>query len=253
MEPFEIIALARSAGLETIEWGADVHVPPGDLRRATAVRGMTTQAGLTVASYGTYLRLGSSAADEHQHVLRTAHELGASRIRVWAGRTGSAATNSDEWAAVVKDARALTDAAAAFGITVGVEFHDGTLTDSAESTTRLLSDVDRAGCLGTYWQPPLDLPTEDALAGLHLLSDHVVAVHAFSWWPSVTRMPLIGRADLWQAVVRELHERGADTDVLLEFVQDDSVQQLIQDASALRALTAPYGGALLPPGGEEPG
>ena len=33
--PFErIIELAAEAGLDGIEWGGDVHVPPGDLKQA---------------------------------------------------------------------------------------------------------------------------------------------------------------------------------------------------------------------------
>ena len=52
----EVVAVAASAGLAAIEWGADVHVPPGD--EAAAERGPVgrASAGVAVASYGSYYR-----------------------------------------------------------------------------------------------------------------------------------------------------------------------------------------------------
>src|SRR3954447_6657285 len=50
----EVVEVAAGAGLECIEWGADVHVPPGDLDAARRAREATLAAGLRVASYGSY-------------------------------------------------------------------------------------------------------------------------------------------------------------------------------------------------------
>src|SRR5262245_17804648 len=52
----EVVAVAVGAGLECIEWGGDVHVPPGDLEAARRARSATSAAGLRVASYGSYWR-----------------------------------------------------------------------------------------------------------------------------------------------------------------------------------------------------
>ena len=52
--PQQIIAAAAAAGLDGIEWGADVHVPAGDLAAAEQVRQLTQAAGLEVLSYGGY-------------------------------------------------------------------------------------------------------------------------------------------------------------------------------------------------------
>jgi len=52
----EVIDFAKSAELDGIEWGGDVHVPPGDLELARSVREKTEAAGLTIPSYGSYYR-----------------------------------------------------------------------------------------------------------------------------------------------------------------------------------------------------
>ncbi len=52
MAPREIIDLAGKAGLEGIEWGSDVHVPPGDIPLAKAIAAMCAEAGIRVTSYG---------------------------------------------------------------------------------------------------------------------------------------------------------------------------------------------------------
>ncbi|MCA4132597.1 sugar phosphate isomerase/epimerase [Arthrobacter sp. M4] len=235
-EPAEVIRIASEANLRAIEWGADIHVPPGNISLAREVRARTVDAGLAVASYGSYLRLGSSTEQEHEAVLNAAAALEAPRIRVWAGTRGSADTDDRAWEAVVEDARAFTDAAASSRVMVGLEFHAGTLTDTADSTAALLAHIDRGGLMGTYWQPPQGLTADDALTGLDLLADQVIAVHAFSWWPKDERHSLAARAHLWLAVLQRLNQRPSQTDVLLEFVNSDSPGQLVSDAGTLNGL-----------------
>jgi len=52
LAPPAIAELAASAGLAAVEWGADVHVRPGELVAARTVRSLTEANGLRVASYG---------------------------------------------------------------------------------------------------------------------------------------------------------------------------------------------------------
>ncbi len=54
----EITELVKNAGLSSIEWGGDIHVPQGDLKKAREVRKMTQDAGLMTAAYGSYYRAG---------------------------------------------------------------------------------------------------------------------------------------------------------------------------------------------------
>ncbi|NBB78352.1 MAG: sugar phosphate isomerase/epimerase, partial [Verrucomicrobia bacterium] len=67
----ELIDLARKGGIEGIEWGGDVHVPPGDLENARAVGEKTAAAGLSVCSYGSYYRCDEESGSPAE-VLETA-------------------------------------------------------------------------------------------------------------------------------------------------------------------------------------
>lgn len=53
----QVIALAKEAGLDGIEWGGDIHVPMGDLSAARIAGEKTSAAGLSVLSYGSYYTL----------------------------------------------------------------------------------------------------------------------------------------------------------------------------------------------------
>ena len=52
----ELVDLAAEAGLESIEWGSDVHARPDGPAGLDHVRKLTEAAGLVVASYGSYYR-----------------------------------------------------------------------------------------------------------------------------------------------------------------------------------------------------
>lgn len=238
LAPAAVVRLAAEAGLECIEWGGDVHVPPGDLEAARRVRELTERAGLAVASYGSYLRFVGSDAEveaEAEAVLHSAEALGAPRIRVWAGAAGSAATPPEERARIVRRIRAVADAAAARGIDLGLEFHGGTLTDEIGSTLALLAEIGHEA-VWSYWQPHQSMPDEQALDTLRQVGAQVSTVHVFSWWPGATRLPLSRRGELWRDVFRILEAGGRDHDALLEFVPEDDPALLPREAEVLREL-----------------
>ncbi len=58
LTPREVVALAVRSGIAGIEWGGDVHVPPGDVGAAESVAALCRDAGITVVSYGSYLGMG---------------------------------------------------------------------------------------------------------------------------------------------------------------------------------------------------
>ncbi|WP_405866098.1 sugar phosphate isomerase/epimerase family protein [Streptomyces sp. NBC_00005] len=233
-----VLAAAVEAGLDCVEWGADIHVPAGDEAVAVAVRTATEEAGLAVASYGSYYRAGHTEPSAFDGVLRSAVLLGAPRIRIWAGTTGTDDTSPDARAAVIRDTRRAVALAADAGVQLAYEFHRNTLTDGADRTLRLLDDIDHPG-VRTYWQPPLDVPDADALFGLDTLIDRVAAVHAFSWWPGTTRHPLSSRTELWRAALSRLRAHDGPLDVLLEFVPDNDEKVLVREARTLRSFASP--------------
>lgn len=236
LTPEEIIALTAAAGLEVIEWGGDVHVPPGDVARAAQVAQATTDAGLAVASYGSYFRAG---ADEPlTPILDSAEALGADRVRIWAGSVDTADATGADWSQTVER---LTEAAAEAGersIRLALEFHSGTLAATAPTTLRLLAEVGSPH-LSTYWQPTVAASVDTVLEEYRALAAHTSAAHVFSWWPAKERLPLRARDALWTRYFAEA--RAAEKpprDALLEFVPGDDPASLTGEAAALRGYLA---------------
>jgi hypothetical protein len=164
----------------------------------------------------------------------TAVALGAPRIRVWAGNVGTAHAGVGDRMAVTRGLAELSDVAAGSGIEIALEFHRNTLTDEVDSTITLLLDVG-APNLKTYWQPPVDLDDAECLRQLEALMPWLSTVHVFSWWPSNTRLPLAARASLWRPVLDRLAAEPREINALLEFVADDSPEQLAKDAADLHS------------------
>jgi 3-dehydroshikimate dehydratase len=231
LPPPEIIELVRQANLRAIEWGGDVHVPPGNLTRAADVRRRTEDAGLTVSAYGSYYRVGQT--DPFGPILETAVVLGAPAIRVWAGHVGSAQADAAYRAAIVRDSLRIADLAAEREISISYEFHGGTLTDTNESARELLREVAHAN-VHTFWQPPNGQPPEVCLEGLQWVLPRLSCVHVFHWWPTpAERRPLAEGEHRWSRYLPVVRSTGRDHVVALEFVRDDSPEQFLADARTL--------------------
>ncbi|MFD5226301.1 sugar phosphate isomerase/epimerase family protein [Microbacterium sp. NPDC058342] len=236
LTPERIVELAAEARLEVIEWGGDVHVPPGDPERAAEVARSTADAGVDVCSYGSYFRAG--AQEPITPILDSAQALGADRVRVWAGRVDSADASPEEYAGVVSRLRDAVDEAGDRGISLALEYHRGTVADNPDAVLRLLADVGRPG-LSTYWQPTVGAADEVALAEFDALASRVSAVHVFSWWPLTERLPLRERGVLWQSLFTAAAALASPPrDALLEFVPDDDPDLLASEAAALRQWLA---------------
>jgi sugar phosphate isomerase/epimerase len=240
LAPAEIVALVRKAGLAGIEWGGDVHVPHGDIGRAREVRSRTQEAGLRVAAYGSYYRAGWSEANglPFRQVLDSAVELGAPTIRVWPGGKGSADVSESERWAVIEDLRRIAEIAAQVGVSISTEFHGGTLTDTNDSASQLLVEVDHRNVF-TYWQPHNGQETAACVAGLRAVLPRVGNVHVFHWWPTAAeRHPLAEGAARWSRFLRELKPLQGERFAMLEFVQDDAEDAFLRDAATLRGWLA---------------
>lgn len=229
----QVIDLAAQAGLAVVEWGADVHVPAGDVERAAAVATATTDAGLSSCSYGSYFR--AEDGEELTPILDTAAALGVDRVRVWAGRLGSAEASPDHWAGLVSRLRDAAEESAARGIDLALEFHSGTLADTAPTTLRLLDEV-ASPALSTYWQPTVGASVDAVLSEYRAIAAHTRAAHVFSWWPAQERLPLRARDALWTRFFAEaLAAPRPPREALLEFVPNDDPALLPGEAAALRS------------------
>lgn len=241
LTPEAIVELVARAGLDAIEWGGDVHVPHGDVARARAVRRMTEDAGIAVASYGSYYRVGHGEPVPFAEVVATATALGAPLIRGWAGKRGTAEADAAYWERVIADARHIADLAAAADLVVAFEFHGNTLTDTPAGARRLLAAVDRPN-VATYWQPPLGADVAANLASLDAVLPWLTNLHVFSWrvveGQQRQRLPLAAKADAWRRYLDRAATTGRDHVAMLEFVRDDDPAQFLEDAQTLRSWLA---------------
>ena len=236
LEPDEIVQLASKAGLEAIEWGGDVHVFPGNIATAKEVRAMTEDAGLVCSSYGSYYRLACAGTESTAFapVLDSAIALGVPTIRVWAGNRGSAEADEEWWSAVIDDALITTNVAAEHGITIALEFHSHTLTDTAESALRLLKAVDHAH-FRTYWQPPTGATVGDCLDGLRQVKPWLTNLHVH-YLEGTKNVGLDEGTDAWKAFLNEADDEEHERYALLEFVPDNSPESFLHEAEVLKRL-----------------
>lgn len=235
LAPEAIIELAAQAGLAGIEWGGDVHVPPGDAATARRIASATAAAGLAVSSYGSYYRAGDDEAGAFEAVLQTALALGAPTIRIWAGRRGSSQADDAYRRQVADDAARITAMAQRAGVRVAYEFHGGTLTDTIDSAVALLEAISSPGP-GCYWQPVVGQDAEGNLLNLQRLLPHLVNLHVFHWDGDGNRLALAEGADDWRRYLELAGEDGGDRWAILEFVAGDQPRNLAPDARTLLDL-----------------
>lgn len=239
--PEEILSLAVGAGIESVEWGGDRHLPAGDTAAAERLARMTRNAGLEVSAYGSYYKfedIDPSRSGEGPSpfaVLDTAEALDTEMIRIWPGSIGSEEAPPEWRRRLVERTRELAALAAPRSLSLGFEFHNDSLTDTAASTLRLLDEVDCPN-VSTFWQTNRGVSRETHLEGLRLLRHRVSHIHCHHLVPN--KQPpfeLLEQGESeWMSYLR-LIPRGAQTRfVSIEFVRDGSEESFRRDAGTLR-------------------
>ncbi|MGN0777824.1 MAG: sugar phosphate isomerase/epimerase family protein [Aristaeellaceae bacterium] len=233
----EVIRLAAENHLQAVEWSEHAHVMPDDAQGAAQLRRDTEAAGLTVAAYGSYYRLGEYDCPEEvfRRSLTSAVALGAPTLRIWAGVKPSAEADDAYRARLAREAALVAGMAAAEGIKVAFEWHRDTLTDTNESAMRLLADAAHPN-LYCLWQPTVALTPAQRIEGIRLLGDRLVNCHVYSW-PDGERTPL--NTAEWAYYLNAVTCGGTHC-ALLEFVRDDTPDQFARDAAQLLPLLSQY-------------
>ncbi|MFV0416120.1 MAG: sugar phosphate isomerase/epimerase family protein [Chthoniobacterales bacterium] len=234
----KIVELCVEAKLGCIEWGGDVHVPHGDLQMAREARRITVDSGLSVAAYGSYYRLASPENPSWEAVRDSALELGSRSVRVWAGTKSSADYSDEERETAVADARRIAEDAAKNNLRIAWEYHANTLTDSRESTRRLLTEVDAENVF-SLWQPAVTFSREERIGSLEDVLPRLLDVHVYHWI-QYERFPLSEASEEWSAYFEILKKTKRNRAALLEFVPNDDPSLLVREATALNTLLEKY-------------
>lgn len=225
--PFErIIELTVKAGLDGIEWGGDIHVPPGELKLAERIGQAARKAGLVNFSYGSYWRADS----EPEMIAETAVALGVQWIRVWAGKLPSAFCPPEIRRRTVAYLQKICRCSAGLRLQIAAEWHPNTLTDVAVSAAKLINEVDddRFFC---YFQRDWERDNRRELDVFPLNRIRAVHVH---YNVNRQRFPLSDGFDEWSRLLERIPE---DAPALLEFVRNNSEEQFLADACILKQLS----------------
>ena len=235
----EIIRLVSEAGLDSIEWGGDVHVPHGNISAARNAKRLCDSSGLEVASYGSYYKAGSGPKQElsFSSILDTALELDAGTIRVWAGEKNREDADPEYQSMVIDDLLRIADLAKESGPSISIEFHGGTLTNTNDSAIQLIKELSHPN-IRLYWQPPVGRDEKYCMDGLERISDSVSNLHVFHWDVldgRIQRLPLADGEISWLKYLSIFKRTEKTRHALIEFVKDDAPENLISDASALKS------------------
>ncbi len=232
----EIVALVKRAGLDAIEWGGDVHAPPtlpsSDLK---AIGTRTREAGLQVSSYGSYFRMGETPEEALGPILDAAGHLGTQTIRIWPHKLPSAHAKPEDWKKAVDLGRRIAERAKVAGVELCTEFHRGFLTDTGTSAAQLAREVNHPN-FKTFYQVYAE-PGRDPIAELKTLLPHLVHLHIYHW-QGTERLPLADGRATWIPLLQQLAAEKLSRALILEFVRQDSPDQLLADAATLREWVA---------------
>lgn len=231
----EIIEGVKAAGLDGIEWGGDVHVPHGDVEKAKYVAKLMEESGLETLSYGTYYYPGDHAVEDFQGVIDCALALGTKILRVWAGSKSLPEVTEEYRAKIIADTKAICDMAKPYGLTVAYEYHGWTLTETLESALQSVQEVDKEN-FRLYWQPSIFIPCEENVKALTQVLPYCCNMHMFHWNDQYERKTLAEGAANVQAYVELAKTNPAIGAVMLEFVLNDSIDQMKEDAATLNKI-----------------
>ncbi|MBQ7365377.1 MAG: sugar phosphate isomerase/epimerase [Clostridia bacterium] len=236
ISPEEIVRIAARAKLSSIEWGGDIHLPPGDPKLARRILALTEAAGLRVSSYGSYFRIGITPVEQFASVLATASALSAPIVRIWAYDRHLPPCAGNLWDDLVRQGAEVARMAERAGICVCLECHNHTLTEEYHSALTFLQAVS-SPALRMYWQPNEKRDFDYNKQALKALTPYVEGIHVFHW-DECRHYPLATGFEEWRAYLSILRECAPKKQIplLLEFMPDNQAESLPTEADTLRQL-----------------
>ena len=157
-------------------------------------------------------------------------------MRVWAYDRYLSEWDGPIWDSLVNSARVIAQMAAKVGITVCLECHNRTLTEDYRSALCFLRAVDHPA-LRMYWQPNEHRDLVYNIEAARALAPYTECIHVFHW-DAQGHYPLSKGIREWEAYLSVFRERLSEKPlpVLLEFMPDNRVESLPDEAATLKRL-----------------
>jgi len=229
--PETILQEADKANLIYIEWGSDVHAPCHDIAQLEYIAALQKQHGISCCSYGTYFRLGHSPLEELPQYIHAAKILGTNILRLWAGRKRASDCTLEERTALIDQCRQAVTIAQEHDVVLCLECHRRSYTETKEGSLELMEAIHSPN-FRMYWQPNPDISLSDNLDYIVALDPYITHVHVFNWSED-QRYPLQEGVDTWKQYLSAL---SGEHHLLLEFMPDDCIRSLADEANTLQEL-----------------
>lgn len=230
-KPEEILSRTASCHIYSIEWGSDIHAPCHDMDQLENLALLQPKYGVSCCSYGTYFRLGYSDLEELPQYIYAAKILGANMLRIWAGRKKASDCSPEERAFFLEQCKKAAAIAQAHDVTLCLECHRRSYTETKEGALELMESVNSPH-FRMYWQPNPDISVEENLSYIRTLREYITHVHVFHWVAD-QRLPLREGLTVWGKYLAELN---GNHHLLLEFMPDDRLESLREEADILHKL-----------------
>lgn len=230
--PEEIIKAVKNAGLSCVEWGSDIHAPCNDAEKLEKIVNLQKKYGIKCSSYGTYFTLGEDNVDDLINYINAAKIIGTDIIRIWCGEKSAEEYTKEEKEKFFKECHSAARIAEKHNVTLCAECHRCTYTETAEGAMELMREVVSPNfCM--YWQPNQYKTVEENISYAKLCEPYCKCVHVFNWKGDI-RYPLSEGKSIWSKYFEIF--KNVNT-FLLEFMPDDKIDSLVEEASALKDMT----------------
>ena len=229
--PKEILEAVKAAGLSCVEWGSDVHAPCYDTERLREISELQKQYGIFCSSYGTYFRLGETPIGELQHYVRAAELLGTNILRLWCGVKGGKEMSDAEKDSLFSACRKAASVAEANGVTLCMECHKNTFTESPDDAVHLMQEINSPH-FRMYWQPFQWQSTNENLENAKKIAPFAEHIHVFNW-RNKEKLPLSCAVPDWRVYLKHFPAPRA---LLLEFMPNGKIEELRAEGDALKLI-----------------
>ena len=220
---FEIVDVAARIGAQGLEvWGQPPHIPDvADADHVARLRDALEERRLAAPQYGSYARAGTDGfAVRAKAELAVTAGLKAPACRMWAGPADSEVMTAPQWKATVADLKTACAMAAEAGLSVTLERHGGTATNTLWGCQRVIDEVSHPALRINYqFMDPAArrIAEEVRLLGRHILNTHATNLRLVGNVQQATRLAE-GDVD-WALAIRNLQAVGNDGFIEVEFAR----------------------------------